>query len=238
MRLFGATYDWRASTLSQLVDEFQDQLPDDAFGAYVLGNHDISRLASRTNQPIARAAALLLLALPGTKFIYYGEELGMEDVEIPTNRVVDPSNVPRDPERTPMRWNASQYSGFSTVDPWLPLGVDTGTRNVEVMTSENLSILNLYRQLTELLRQHTALQDGAFERLALNDASVYGFKRVAIDEQLLVLINTADKPHELAVMPANGELLISTTLTHHDKRGNLEHIRLDAYEAVIIRLES
>ena len=101
----------------------------------MLGNHDKPRIASRVGRAQARVAAMLLLTLRGTPTLYYGDEIGMQDVPIPPERVQDPfeKNVPgiglgRDPERTPMQWNAAPNAGFTDGTPWLPLADDYATR--------------------------------------------------------------------------------------------------------------
>src|SRR6185312_17547381 len=96
----------------------------------MLGNHDQPRVASRIGADQARVAAMMLLTLRGTPTIYYGEEIGMQNVPIPPEAVQDPfeKNVPgmglgRDPQRTPMQWDASPNAGFAAagVKPWLPI---------------------------------------------------------------------------------------------------------------------
>ena len=78
-------------------------LPLEAWPNWVLGNHDKSRIASRIGVKKARAAALLLLSLPGTLTIYYGEELGMQDVPIRPEEAQDPA------EKTPTgNWDGTR----------------------------------------------------------------------------------------------------------------------------------
>src|SRR4028118_2310319 len=85
----------------------------------------------RAGRDPPRVAAMLLLTLRGTPTLYYGDELGMEDVPIPPELEQDPwgKRVPgmglgRDPERTPMQWDASPAAGFTTGEPWLPVASD------------------------------------------------------------------------------------------------------------------
>ena len=83
---------------------------------WVLSNHDFSRLPTRSGADNARAASLLLLSLPGTAFLFQGDELGMADAT--------PSGPPqdrhgRDGFRMPMRWDESPHAGFTTGTPWL-----------------------------------------------------------------------------------------------------------------------
>jgi alpha-glucosidase len=109
--------------------------------AWVLSNHDFPRLATRWGAENARAAATLLLTLPGTAFIYQGEEIGMIDgpgADPPIDR------AGRDGARHPMQWDAS--GGFTTGTPWLPM-VDPAQRNVADQRDDPDSLLNHYRKL-------------------------------------------------------------------------------------------
>src|SRR5205807_7457259 len=125
--------------------------PAEAWPTYTLSNHDHSRHATRFGAPRAKAAALLLLALRGTPFLYYGEELGMPDVPEATGQ--DP--VGRDPERTPMRWDASAAGGFTTGTPWLPLCPPQF--NVADQADDPDSTLSFYRRLIAVRRREAAL---------------------------------------------------------------------------------
>jgi alpha-glucosidase len=107
----------------------------------VFSNHDFPRLATRFGQENAREAAQLLLTLPGTAFIYQGEEIGMVDgpgADPPVDR------AGRDGARHPMQW--SRDGGFTAGTPWLPM-VDPERRNVADQRDDPDSLLNLYRKL-------------------------------------------------------------------------------------------
>ncbi len=110
---------WRASDIAALVETYEGLLPEGAWPNWVLGNHDRHRIASRIGPEQARVAAMLLLTLRGTPTVYYGDEIGMHDVPIPPEAAQDPweLNVPglglgRDPERTPMQWDAGRTCWF------------------------------------------------------------------------------------------------------------------------------
>src|SRR4029077_21269642 len=135
------TVEWKARSLARLIDEYEAALPKGGWPNWVLGNHDRPRLASRIGKAQARVAAMLLLALRCTSTNYQVEEIGMADVPIPPERVCDPweFNVPglglgRDPERTPMQWDASANAGFSAVEPWLPVAADYAETNVAMQS--------------------------------------------------------------------------------------------------------
>ena len=132
--------DWTPAGIRAHVDVIDAVTPPGTWPNYVLSNHDEHRVATRVGRDQARNAMLLLLTLRGTPTLYYGEELGMENVPIRPDRAQDPwgLRVPgrglgRDPERTPMPWDDTETAGFAApgVQPWLPLGDEAATLNVE-----------------------------------------------------------------------------------------------------------
>ena len=187
-----------------------------AFGAdrwptAVMSNHDQPRHASRfarsigaTDQDaVARAAAVLLLTLRGTPFLYYGEELGLGDVDIPPDESVDPpaKNVgpdftwwDRSRSRTPMPWSGDPGAGFTTGKPWLRFGPDTATRNVAVQLGDPDSILSLYRRLIALRAVTPALQVGALELQSTEEPDLVAFERTIDGQCVLVVLNLGQAP--------------------------------------------
>jgi alpha-glucosidase len=170
----------------------------------VLSNHDVSRHASRYDDPVhgesrARLAALLLLALRGTPFVYYGEEIGMRSVEIPEERLQDPlartlhPKLSRDPARTPMQWEPGAGAGFTSVEPWLPVGPDAKWRNVEAQRADPTSLLWLYRDLIDLRRRTAALRAGDYRTLPA-PPEVLAFERRAPGSLARVALNFASEP--------------------------------------------
>jgi alpha-glucosidase len=179
--------------------------PIGAWPTWVLSNHDTPRHRSRFgSESKARAAALLLLTLRGTPFLYAGEELGLEDAEVPDHRRVDPGH--RDGCRAPIPWDASPTHGWSTADPWLPWPPDPDGRSLERLRTDPASIVHLYRRLLAIRRASSALQTGA---LALRDApdDVVAFDRDDGDERWTVLVNFASDPIGCA---ATGEVLVAS----------------------------
>jgi alpha-glucosidase len=116
--------------------------------AWVLSNHDFERLATRVGPESLRAAAVLLLTLPGPAFVYQGDEIGLGNgpgAEPPYDR------AGRDRLRHPMQWDASPTAGFTEGTPWLA-PIDPQERNVEAQRDDPASLLALYRRLIELRR--------------------------------------------------------------------------------------
>lgn len=118
--------------------------------AWVLSNHDFPRLPNRVGRANARAAALLLLSLPGPAFVYQGDELGMADGP---GRTPPDDRAGRDPHRHPMAWEAgAAHAGFTTGDPWLPVVVP-GAGPAAEQVDQPGSPLRLYRDLIAVRRQ-------------------------------------------------------------------------------------
>jgi alpha-glucosidase len=205
---------WRAPILAELIRRYEALLPPGAWPNWVLGNHDRSRVASRLGRYQARVAAVLLLTLRGTPTLYYGDELGLEDVPIPPERVQDPwgKNLPgfglgRDPVRTPMPWTGAEGGGFTTGDPWLPFGPDLASRNVMAEERDPGSMLWLYRRLIALRRHEPALSLGAYGAIEAA-GEVLRYERVFGPRRLFVLLNLGDREARLSV-PGDAALRIA-----------------------------
>ena len=107
---------------------------------------------------------LILLTLRGTPTIYYGDELGLENVPIPPGQGQDPFGLAhpdqgRDPVRTPMPWTAETGAGFTEGEPWLPIGGASTEKSVEGQRQDASSMLNLTRELLALRRRRARVVD-------------------------------------------------------------------------------
>jgi alpha-glucosidase len=217
---------WSAEVLRDLVATYEAALPRGAWPNWVLGNHDTLRIASRVGAGAARLAAMLLLTLRGTPTLYYGDELGMEDVPIARHEVQDPfeKNVPgigvgRDPARTPMRWTPGPHCGFTTGKPWLPVGAEREACNVERQAADPGSMLSLYRRLLALRRERAALALGDYTGVPSTDECLAYLRRHG-DESIYVLLNFSQHARQVA-LPAQllrGRVLFSTDVHRRDER--------------------
>lgn len=209
---------WSAAILREIISAYEAALPGGAWPNWVVGNHDTSRVASRIGIKGARLAQMLLLTLRGTPTMYYGEELGMADVPVPPELVQDPfeKNVPgigvgRDPARTPMRWMGHNHGGFTTGEPWLPVGQDLARCNVESEAADPDSMLSLTRRLLRLRREEPALAIGDYQGLPCDDQCL-AYQRSYEGRRLLVMMNFSEGPRRLPLPPAMGRarLLLSS----------------------------
>lgn len=215
---------WNAASVRKAVDDYEAALPADASPNWVLGNHDRHRLATRVGAEQARVSAMLLLTLRGTPTCYYGDEIGMENVPIPPEMVQDPpaANQPeiahiygRDPERTPMQWDASPHAGFSSPDsqnPWLPLAANYEEVNAARQMEDPRSMLNFYRKLLELHKKSSALQVGAYRSLETNSPEVFAYERTSTDQHLIIILNFSGQAQTLSLREAGCKVILSTSL--------------------------
>jgi alpha-glucosidase len=209
---------WDARAIADAVARYEALLPPHGWPNWVLGNHDRPRLASRVGPAQARVGAMLLLTLRGTPTLYYGDELGMENVPIPADRIQDgfERNLPglgfgRDPVRTPMQWSAEPGAGFTSEAPWLPVGNDFARVNVAAEREDPRSMLSLYRRLIERRRRSRALSVGSYEPLPAPD-DVLCYERAFAGERVVVALNLSSSPRTVSHLAMQGTVLLSTAL--------------------------
>ncbi|TCO59429.1 alpha-glucosidase [Actinocrispum wychmicini] len=230
---------WAAGELRSVIDEARDMTRNSTGSMpWVLGNHDVTRLVSRlgVDQNLirvptdewrrgtahvdvalgtrrARAAALLLLALPGSAYIYQGDELGLpEHFDIPTARREDPTfhrnggtAIGRDGCRIPMPWSGDAAPFGFTHEPtrtWLPQP-NWSALTVETQSAKPDSMLNLYREALSLRHGHPALGDGDLEWLDQGD-DVLVFRR---EPDFLFALNLRD---ETVSLPPGYRILLAS----------------------------
>ena len=213
---------WHARIFFEVLDHWYRCLPQDGWPCFVLSNHDQPRGRTRYgggkhSLDRAKVAAALLLTARGTPFLYYGEELGMENGKVGRKELQDPVGLRywplhpgRDPERTPMLWSGDAHAGFSTVKPWLPLNKDWQDQHVEAQLADDRSMLHLHRRLLRLRRQHAALQMGTWEPLNDGKDNTLMFRRRWQDTSILVLLNFDRKAKQVSLPSTPQELLFST----------------------------
>lgn len=228
---------WTTESLRGLIEEYLGHVPEYDWPCWMISTHDGRRVASRAGSEQAPVAAMLHLTLPGTPIVYYGDEIGMRDVDVPPEKERDPQGKligrKRDPVRTPMQWNDWQQAGFTSGDPWLPVAEDYDITNVNVQTAVD-SLLTLYRRLLALRRDLPALLVGSFS-LGPHDEHVLSFRRRSDAGDVLVVLNLSAEPRRFApgAEAVEGRILLSTVL---DREGEEVYggIDLRADEGVIL----
>ncbi|WP_255950910.1 glycoside hydrolase family 13 protein [Streptomyces odontomachi] len=228
---------WDAAELREIIDRSLDAMrPVGAPATWVLSNHDVTRHATRYANPPglgtqlrtpgdpalglrrARAATLLMLALPGSAYVYQGEELGLPDVvDLPDEVRQDPSFFRaagqdgfRDGCRVPIPWTTEGPSyGFGDGGSWLPQPAGWGALSVQAQTGVPGSTLELYRAALAARRAHPALGAGEAVEWLDAPAGTLVYRRTAAEggAAFVCTANTTGAPVEV---PAPGRVLLSS----------------------------
>jgi alpha-glucosidase len=224
--------EWDTAVWRENVERTERDIAPCGWPTWVLSNHDVPRHRTRYggSEARARAAAVLLLTLRGTPFVYAGEELGLLDADVPPERVLDPGG--RDGCRAPLPWDASPTRGWATEDTWLPWPPEADARHAQAQRADPASVAALYRRLLAARRASPALRTGD---LALRDApaGVLAWDRVDGDDRRTVLVNFTAEPVEVpAELTAGGVVEVAS-----DGRGEGEPFsgRLPADAAIVLR---
>jgi alpha-glucosidase len=194
----------------ELVARVARDWPDDAgWPTWAFENHDAPRAVSRWcegehRETCVRAKMLLLCALRGSIIIYQGEELGLAQVDVPFDRLQDPEAIANWPEtlsrdgaRTPMPWAAdAPHLGFSTGEPWLPIGESHRALAVEAQEGRADSNLQFARECVRLRNAHPALRLGSMRIVEADEQKVV-FERAHGGERLRCTFNLSDRPLSL-----------------------------------------
>jgi alpha-glucosidase len=224
-----------AHEMPEVVAAMEAALPDGSWPVWTGSNHDAGRLATRWcggDERRVRCALIALLTLRGTPVLYYGDEIGMTDGEVPRERLLDPMGIRgwprlgRDPGRTPMQWRSGPGAGFTDAPErsWLPIG-DADACNVEAQRGDPGSVLHLCRDLIALRRTRADLRGGAYELVRASDG-VWAWRR---GTGFSVALNLSGE--DAACPEVEGAVAISSS---RDRDGDRFDGRLAPWEGVVL----
>ena len=233
---------FQLSDFKAVFSKWDDAFKDKGWLAIYLSNHDVSRLVSRYGNstsafrtPSTQMLNTFLLSMRGTPYTYYGDELGMTNIDMPTiEEYVDVSAIgdyhrakaagedmvefmkklnfnSRENGRTPMQWDSTENAGFSSGTPWKKVNENYLEINVEAQDKDPNSILNHFRKMVQLRKDNPVLVYGDYQILEAAHPEIYAYTRTLKDKQLLVLLNFSDIKSTI-VLPqavAVGKLLIN-----------------------------
>ena len=242
-------------------------IPAGAWDANTLGNHDEPRVRSRAPAGVndlaaARLSAALVLTLPGTPFLYYGEEIGMTDLLLDDatrfrdnwgrwlhRAAVDELGMTaaeavevaarhgRDKARTPMQWSSAPNGGFSPdgVSPWLPVNPNHAAGvNVADQREDPGSLWQFYRRLIRVRRDHPALTRGDCVLLDTGMPDVLAFVRSAGGDVCVVVLNLAGDERSVPLdLPGGALLTLCSSRERAATPGAGADLRLAAWEVYI-----
>ncbi len=221
---------WNAEKFKQVILDSEESIGK-GWPNYTLSNHDQIRHIGRYEKgkdtiPRAKLAALLLLTLRGTPFLYYGEEIGMEDQQLPKHLIQDPLGKKywpifsgRDRSRLPMCWSANKNAGFSESKPWLPINKNYEKVNVEAQLKSSTSLFHVYKTILNLRREFKALRKGSIEILESNK-NILAYTRSYKGEILFIAINFTN--HSQALQLKEKKVLSKKFLELFSTHSNLQ----------------
>ena len=203
-----------------------------------------------------------LLSMRGTTFFHYGEEIGMTNIKFDAisdyqdintiNRyktvqqnngdleafIENEKDTARDNARTPMQWNSSKNAGFSDAKPWLKVNPNYQEGiNVNSQEGKKDSVLNYFRQMVKVRKNHPTLVYGSYELLLKDDEEVYVYTRTLEDERYLVLLSFSTKKVERLIAEIDfqkADLVISNDAIY--PTGQVNTFELMPYQACIYKL--
>lgn len=236
--------DASARSFSAMITNYQDFLPENARAYYCFSNHDESRVATRFGGDMAPMMAVLQFTLPGTPVLYYGQELGMTDATIHFDEIRDPfelrvpgKGLGRDPQRTPMQWDASSNAGFTFSDKtWLPVEQNYAGNNVALQQSNPNSLFALHAALLRLRNKYPVLQTGTYEHVS-TDESVFMYTLRSELESFVVAINFSENTTSREVV-RGGMIVVSAQNPELVGGITLDVLELMSFEGIVIRYES
>ena len=253
---------FNSKSFYNVISRIEKSLPYPFTPTYVLGNHDQVRSISRINNDVnkAKLVATMQLTLRGVPFLYYGEELGMENVyfdleesQDPLGKVFSKWPIPilakllgltliRDGCRTPMQWNNTMHAGFSSnpnCTPWLRVPESYLQVNVEQEENDPNSILNCYKQLLKIRQEYIALQQGKLEFINKPQRSkdILGYSRTYKGEIVYTCLNFSSKELRLKLPIERPTLLFSTSRFRDDIHSeiNQKAVQLSPIEGIVFK---
>ncbi|MCT8137935.1 DUF3459 domain-containing protein [Anaerobacillus sp. CMMVII] len=208
--------------LIRTLDTFERYSKDFVDSTFIT-NHDINRVMSelRGNKEQAKMAAALLLTLPGSPFIYYGEEIGMQGAK------------PDEHIREPMLWYEGANAGqTSWIEPKYDTGVDAPS--VEAQLADPNSLLQHYKTMIYLRRSQPALLFGNLAETSIREQGSLAFKREYNGEELTVIHNLSKDEINIVIEAPMGELIFTS---HEDSTVTSDTITLPPYSTVIFGIK-
>jgi alpha-glucosidase len=240
---------WNARKYFRSIKKWYSLIPEKGWPCHVLSNHDLHRLIDRfpfrrNKENKARVAAMLLLTLKGTPFLYYGDEIGMRNARLSKEEILDPLGKlfwpffkGRDMGRSPMQWNSDAQAGFSEGKPWLRVNDDYPWLNVKAQKSDDHSLLRLYQRLIGLRKKHDALNKGDWSPVIDGKNGILAYLREAGDERILVFLNFTRRRRKIKLTDGSpGRILLST---HREPHGIFNPVNLVAepFEATMVEYQ-
>ena len=257
---------YQLSEFKAVFTKWDTAFKNNGWLAIYLSNHDVARLIDRYGNtdadfrtPSAQMLNTFLLSMRGTPYTYYGDELGMTNIDMPKiEEYVDVSAIgdynrakaegedmdqfmkklnfnSRENARTPMQWDSTKNGGFTEGKPWKKVNDNHQTINVVAQNKDPKSILNHFRKMVKLRKDNPVLVYGQYQILQESHSEIYAYTRTLDQQQVLVLLNFSKKQATITLEETTktGTLLIN----NYDRLDAREgQITLQPYQAIICEL--
>lgn len=256
------------SEFKEVFTRWDSAFSENGWLAIFLSNHDNARLVNRFGNasPEFRTISTqmlntFLLTMRGTPYTYYGDELGMTNIDMPTiEEYVDIDAIgkyqtalaagdnmdefmkilnysSRENGRTPMQWDSTEHAGFTTGTPWKRVNENYKEINVAVQDANPNSVLNHFRKMTKLRNENLVLVYGDYKMILNDHEQIYTYTRILNKDKMLILLNFSDQKAQ-AALPQSfkvGEILINNY--NYDPFEVNNSVLLEPYQALVIRLD-
>jgi len=257
---------YQLSEFKAVFTKWDTAFKNNGWLAIYLSNHDVARLIDRYGNtdadfrtPSAQMLNTFLLSMRGTPYTYYGDELGMTNIDMPKiEEYVDVSAIgdynrakaegedmdqfmkklnfnSRENARTPMQWDSTKNGGFTEGKPWKKVNDNHQTINVVAQNKDPKSILNHFRKMVKLRKDNPVLVYGQYQILQESHSEIYAYTRTLDEQQVLVLLNFSKKQASITLEETTntGTLLINNYDRLYAKEGQ---ITLQPFQAIICEL--
>lgn len=261
------------SSFKRIWSRWIEVFAEEGWGSVYLGNHDFPRMVSiwgddspEFRDTSTKALLTLLLTSRATPFVYYGDEIGMANVNFtsePQFRDIESINAikrfkkgnpsadeldefvtargrtSRDNARTPMQWEAGEYGGFSKVTPWIEVNSDTKSVNVASQEQDPGSPLNFFRHLTRLRREELALVYGDYTLLRPEHPQLFLYRRTLSAKSFIIILNLSREPLDVTFSPeeiGRGGEVVVSNIGRRDTIAVGVAYYLAPYEATVVRV--
>lgn len=260
--------EWKLTELVKIFTKWYEGLKEKGWNTLYMNNHDQPRMVSRFGDDkkyrieSAKMLATLLHTLPGTPYIYQGEEIGMtnvafdnikdyRDIEtlnfyrrmtkkgLPKEKIMEAIHrISRDNARTPMQWDESSYAGFTTGIPWIKVNPNYPEINVAHNLKDSNSIFHYYQKMIQIRKENLIMIYGDYQLILEDDEHIYSYLRTLNKNRLLIILNffsgqvIFNLPEDINYQEK--ELLISNY--NVEKNEDIKRIYLRPYEARVYKI--
>ena len=251
-------------TFKEIHSRWDSAFAEKGWLSVFLANHDKARMVNRFGNPSPQFRApstkmlnTFILSMRGTPYCYYGDELGMTNINFDSieqyqdiaaingyekvkseggdldQYMAELKFLSRDNGRTPMQWDDTENAGFTTGNPWLPVNSNYREINVEVQQNESNSCLSHFKEMIDLRLKTPALIYGAYEMVEPNHETVYAYTRSYNDQQYLVVLNFSDQTSSIDLSNFDLSDVSINNYQVLNKEGST--LNLEPYQAVIFK---